>query len=241
MYISIVMAFFFFIIALPTFLITYKAPSCTDHKQNQDEQGVDCGGPCSILCKASATDLLVHWQRAFKVKDGVYNVLAYVENSNLDSGIESISYHFKLYDSENILIAERTGKTFVPAKKIFGIFEGNILTGTRIPTKATFEFTQTPWIKESPNDLSVAISQQVLSADQDNPRLTATFDNLGINPLYNIEVVAIVYDEDDNAVAASRTIVDQAVKGQSVPLIFTWPTRFANNAVRSEILYRVLR
>ena len=121
LYIIGTMLVFLFALALPVWFVTYKAPSCTDGLKNQGELGIDCGGPCSLLCKAHALDPIVRWQRAFKVKDGVYNALAYVENPNLDSGVRKISYRFKLYDSGNLLIYERQGSTFIPPKKIFGI------------------------------------------------------------------------------------------------------------------------
>ena len=30
--------------------LNITAPSCTDGKQNQDEQGIDCGGVCAKEC-----------------------------------------------------------------------------------------------------------------------------------------------------------------------------------------------
>src|SRR3989344_2789665 len=131
-YIIGILLCFLFALLLPILFVTYKAPSCTDGLKNQGELGVDCGGPCTLLCKANALDIVVHWQRAFKVKNGVYNALAYIENPNLDSGVGKIFYRFKLYDSDNILIYERQGETFIPPKKIFGIFESNIMTGARV-------------------------------------------------------------------------------------------------------------
>ncbi|KKS43738.1 MAG: hypothetical protein UV05_C0022G0001 [candidate division CPR1 bacterium GW2011_GWA2_42_17] len=241
-YISIAVIVFIFAIALPVFFVTYKPPSCSDRIKNQGEGGVDCGGPCALLCKADALDLIVHWQRAFKVKDGVYNALAYVENPNQDSGIDSISYLFKLYDKDNLLIYERRGQTFAPAKKIFGIFESNIMTGNRIPARTFFEFSQTPaWKKESVSETSLATVNKLFLNEGGLPRLTALLENRGIGPIYNIEVVAIVYDETDNAVASSRTVVDSLGKTASAPLIFTWPEPFSAPATRVELLYRVLR
>ncbi|MEK7574742.1 MAG: hypothetical protein AAB511_00745 [Patescibacteria group bacterium] len=241
-YVSIVLSVFIIFLALPTFFIVYKAPSCTDGKQNQNELGTDCGGPCSVLCRASALDLIVHWQRAFKVKDGIYNVLAYVENPNLDSGVNSISYIFKLYDKDNVLIYERRGQTFVPPKKIFGIFESNIITGTRVPATVFFEFSQPPvWTKEYRKDGPIAITGQVLSGQDSMPRLSAILENRSFEPMYNTEVVAVIYGPDGNAVGASRTIVDSVEKGASTNLTFTWPEPFSGLATRIELLSRSLR
>lgn len=241
-YISATIAVFLFALALPIFFVTYKAPSCTDGKQNQGEFGVDCGGPCSILCKANALDLVTHWQRSFKVKEGVYSAVAYVENPNFDSGIRNISYRFKLYDKDNLLIYQRDGNTFIPPRKIIGIFESNILTGTRVPVRTFFEFSGIPvWVKTAISEPPLAVISRPPVDQETSPRLTASLENRGLDPIYNVEVVAIVYDGSSNAIAASRTIVDSLGKNALAPLTFTWPEPFAVPAVRAELLYRALR
>lgn len=241
-YISSALIIFLFAVALPTFFIVYRAPSCTDGKQNQSELGIDCGGPCSVLCRASARDIIVHWQRAFPVKDGIYNALAYVENPNLDSGIRSISYTFKLYDKDSVLIYERKGQTFIPPRKIFGIFESNINTDKRVPVTTFFEFSATQvWQKDSSIEAPITTSNSALSLENGIPRLTALLENRSNSTIYNIEVVAVVYDETDNAIGTSRTIVDSVNKGESSPLTFTWPEPFSGESTRVELLYRILR
>ncbi len=233
---------FLFALALPLWYVTYKAPSCTDRLQNQGELGVDCGGPCTLLCKANALDLIVHWQRAFKVKDGVYNTVSYVENPNLDSGVEKIAYRFKLYDSDNLLIYERRGDTFVPPKKIFGIFESNIVTGSRVPVRTLFEFLDSPiWKTDFPKEPALVVNNKLLSTEDGLPRLTASLQNLTDNAVYNTEVVALLYDALDNALASSRTVVDSVSKGGVTPLVFTWPEPLEKPASRIEFTYRVLR
>lgn len=241
-YIGGTLIVFLFALALPLWYVTYEAPSCTDGLQNQGEQGIDCGGPCSLLCKAQALDPIVHWQRAFKIKNGLYNVTAYVENPNLDSGIDEVSYRFKLYDLNNLLIYERQGKTFVPSKKIFGIFESNILTGERVPVRALFEFLGSPiWKIDSRLEPALVFSNKLLSEQEGLPHLTASLQNPTGNPVYNVEVVALLYDELDNAVASSRTIVDTIPKGDASSLVFTWPEPLEKSVSRIEFTYRVLR
>ena len=233
---------FLFALALPVLFITYKAPSCTDGLKNQGELGTDCGGPCSLLCKAHALDPIVHWQRAFKIKDTVYNAVAYVENPNLDSGIEKIAYRFKFYDSGNLLIYERQGGTFVPPKKIFGIFESNIPTGSRVPVRVLFEFLGSPvWKTNFVREPVLVTGNKVLSEQNGLPHLTASLQNPTGNPVYNIEVVAILYDALDNAIASSRTIVDSIPKGGVASLVFTWPEPFEKPVNRFDFTYRVLR
>ena len=233
---------FLFALALPFWYVTYKAPSCTDGLQNQGELGVDCGGACALLCKEQALDPIVRWQRAFKIKEGLYNAAAYVENPNLDSGIDRIAYRFKLYDSSNLLIYERQGETFIPPKKIFGVFESNILTGSRVPARALFEFLGSPvWRTDFASEPVLVFSNKLFSEQDKLPRLTASIQNPTSNPVYNVEVVAILYDTLDNAIASSRTIVDSIPKYGLIPFVFTWPEPLEKPMNRVEFTYRVLR
>jgi hypothetical protein len=175
------------------------------------------------------------------VKDGIYNALAYVENSNLDSGVSSLSYRFKFYDSDNILIYERNGETFIPPNKIFGIFESNIDTGSRVPARTIFEFLGAPiWKKGIAPDPLFLITNKFLFEKDGLPRLTASLENHTSDATSDVEVVAILYDITGNAVAVSRTIVASPEKGSVIPLVFTWPEKLGEQVVRIELAYRVI-
>lgn len=211
-------------LAVPTFLAVYEAPTCSDGKQNQKELGVDCGGPCSILCEAQAFNPIVLWQRSFKGNLDMYNAVAYIENPNLDSSARNLPYIFKFYDERGVLIFEREGKTDVLANRIFPIFEDRIETKGRVPAKVTFEFTREPiWEVDESQPLDIRVSSQSLLSDRAFPRVVGTVENKSSTPLFNVEVVAIVYDSNDNAVTASRTFIEKLDKNSSADVVFTWP------------------
>ncbi len=222
-YLSIFFAFVFFVVALPSFFLVYRAPSCFDGIQNQGEAGIDCGGPCARLCPAQTLPPLVLWQRAFEVAPGVYNAVASVENPNFNSAVTAAPYVFRLYDADNTLIVERTGTTYIPPRKTFYVFEGVVLTGNRIPIRTTFEFVDPlVWHAAPPENLSLQISGQEVSDASSSPKLTAIIKNGGVGAVRNIQVVAVVSDGSDNAFAASKTAIDMLGGGASLPLTFTW-------------------
>lgn len=231
-----------FLLVLPTYFLTHRAPSCFDGLKNGNETGVDCGGSCQILCPADALDLIIRWQRAFKVKDGVWSAVAYVENPNRDSGIARMPYQFKLYDKNNLLIYERKGETFIPPKKSFAVFESGILTGGREPARTFFEFLGSPlWQRGMPPEALLALSERKIEGEKNAPRLTALLRNNNLYPVYAVEVVAIVYDSLGNAIASSRTVVESVDKGAAAPLVFTWPEPFSAEPGRVELIYRLTK
>jgi hypothetical protein len=239
-YIGIVVAVALVIIVPLFFVVFNKKPTCTDGKQNGDEVGIDCGGLCPELCVSQISDPILIWSRSFKVVDGVYNAVAYVENPNFNAGISKISYTFKLFDGENVLVAERKGSTFISPNNVSPIFEGGIKTGERVPTKTFFELSQGPvWTQSVDEDTSLSVSDTVLSEKDSSPRIDATLSNSSVSDVRDIEVVAIVFDSKDNAIAVSSTFVELLSKRSSRNIVFTWPDKFESIVSRIEIIPRV--
>ena len=217
----------------PLLWYAYPKPSCSDGKRNQDEQGIDCGGSCARICAAATQPLRVLWTRSFFVAPGVASGVAFILNPNPTFGAEDVSYRLRLYDAQNILIAERRGEASVPPNAEFPIFEGGISVGNRIPVRAFLEFTEEPAWRISKGTPPLSISNQrfderalVLEADVTNP---------DVGTVRGIEAVGVVYDEEDNAIGASKTVIDRIPGGGTAHVVFTWLLPFASPPVAERI------
>lgn len=232
---------FFIIIAIGVyFLQYYRPPTCTDGKQNQNEEGVDCGGVCAVACTASIADPIVLWSRAFPVSHGIYNAVAYIENPNANLGVTMVTYRFKLYDDANVLVAERVGKAFIAPNERFAIFEPHLNVGERIPKRAFFEFIKfSDWTKLGKDMPKILVRGEKFSNTDTAPRVDATLQNGTIVDIPDINVVAIVYDKNDNAMAVSATKVDKLKADSSYDLAFTWDVPFPSLPSQVEVIPRV--
>ncbi len=241
-YIGGALVVFLLVVVLPTVLHFNKPPTCFDKKQNQNELGVDCGGVCSLLCTNQYVPLNVLWSRFSKINDGVYNTLAYIENSNLSAGTKDLRYVFKLYGSDGFLLSERYGKVTVPPNKILAIFEPDLTTGKYAPQRVDFSFINNPsWFKQGSEEANITTNQIVLSREDSSPRLSAVITNKTVNPIKNIEAVGIVYNAAGNTLAFSRTVVDVLGDKESKTINFNWPTPFTETVARSEIILRAIK
>lgn len=222
-------------------LISYihKPETCFDGKQNQDERGVDCGGVCERLCDSQAHSLTIVWSRSFEVSDGVYNALAYIENPNTEARVDSISYMFSLYDDRNILVAEREGRTFLSPNTATPIFEAGIETGERKVARTFFTFRENPVWKRSGELPTLRVSASRISNEEVRPRIDATIINSTVDEWLSVEVVAVAFDENDNALAASRTTIPRLDPRSESPVVFTWPRPFSGSVSRIEIIPRL--
>ena len=232
----------FILFGTPTGFFIYKKlqrpPSCSDGIQNQDERGVDCGGICRIACFANVKqEPDIQWSRAYYVAKGVYNLVAYIQNPNIDYISEPTKYIFKVYDDKNVLIGSREGVVGIPTSKIFPIFEATIQTNEAIPKYVTFEFVQpVVWIEYFGNKPELEVVEQRLSRQDTSPKLEAKISNRTLNPYSNVEVVAIIYNEEGNGVLSSRTFIDRiGDKGES-NIVFTWPEPITFNPSKIEVI-----
>jgi Mg-chelatase subunit ChlD len=226
LYLSATFAFLFVVIYGLFLAFWYTPPTCTDGKKNGDEIGVDCGGSCTIVCPTQTIDPIVRWARTLRVAKGAYNSVALIENPNISSAVAGISYIFRIYDEDGILIAERKGVTFIPPNSVFAVFEGGISTGEKIPTRTTFEFTgPLVWTKQTAQNV-LSTSQKTLNNEDSSPRLDATITNTSFTSVDNSEAVAIVSSGDGNAIGVSRTFIDHLDAQAQKNVVFTWPEPF---------------
>ncbi len=220
-----------------------EAPTCFDNKQNQNERGIDCGGVCQRVCPMDARTIVPVWSRAFRVSKGVYNVVAYIENQNVTAGVRKINYEFRVYDDENILAGEPiTGSTFIGPNDKTAIFESPVQTGNRVPKNVFFTFTDAPdWMTTDPRYQvpQLVSSETVLTDIETKPKLATNIVNNTLHNYKNVEVVAILYGADGNAVNASRTYLDRVDQQSVAKVAFTWQEPFTDPIARIEIIPRI--
>jgi len=212
------------------------APTCTDGKQDGTELGVDCGGSCALLCIDTAKDPTVLWARPFQTGQSSYTVAAYIQNTNPGAGAKNVAYSFQLFDANNSLVIERDGVTSLPPVQTIPIIEPNINVGNRTVTHVQFAFSQTPpavWHKvPSASVPPLHVTQQNLSADAS--RLGASVVNNNLSDVKNITAVAVLFDSQGVARAASKSLVPLISAHSSVSVVFTWPGG-TPDIVRAEI------
>jgi hypothetical protein len=237
-YISIIVGFFAIIAIVLLYPVLTKAPTCTDRKQNGNEQGVDCGGSCSIVCSAQASVPVILWNRAFPVTGSVYNLLSMVENPNKGAAIARVSYEFRVFDTNNKLIGRRTGETYLPANQKFAVFEPRFDAGEKTIRSVSFEFTSPlVWIKRAPTiqTLPIRVTNVSYSA-LSTPTLSATVSNESIYNLPEFDVIAILYDKSKNAINVSKTHKESLKSNTESPLLFTWPSDIAEPVTQDLLL-----
>lgn len=217
--------------------------SCFDGLQNGLESGVDCGGECTKVCQEEINNLVVWWERPFKVANGVYNTVAYIENQNLYSGISQLNYEFRLYDKDNILVSQPVaGTTFIEANKRSAIFASGITTGDNEAHTSFFHINSVQNWSRVDQDYShtlFTITEPILLNQDTAPKLSASVRNDSFINFEEIPVVAILYNSEDNAIASSQTFLDALKQGETQQVFYSWPEPFGDSVSRIEIIPRI--
>lgn len=224
-------------IAISFYFLFKEGPTCFDKLRNGDEQGVDCGGSCEILCKDLVLPPIIHWQRHFKVGEFRYNTVAYIENLNTNAGSENVSYVFKLYDDKNVLIAERFGVFDIKPKEKVPVLEAAFDTGKLDVHRITFDIQEdNVWKREEPRESRISVINQKSYNDNGLPKIDITIKNDSVRYIEDIDVVLIVYDEEDNALNVSSSFIDYLDGGSTQKITYTWSAEFEKPIFRFEVI-----
>ncbi len=227
---------------IPLIMYLYEPGDCFDGKQNNAETAIDKGGNCRLLDERALLPVTTVWSRVMPVRmpgteQGSFSAVAYVENPNVNAGVMKAPYIFKLYDTNNVLVAEVEGVTPIMPGTVTPIFEGGINTGFRKAARAYFEFTA-PLVWERLYDATEPITiptKEIVDA-QTEPRLNAVIKNGSVVDIRDTQFVAIVFDTAGNAFAGSATEVQFLERGTQMPVTFTWPDPFPFLPGRIDVL-----
>lgn len=224
------------LISVTAFAFMYRVPSCADQKQNQDEQGIDCGGSCSYLCTAQVTPPLEVFTRALTLPGGRTDVVAYIQNSNKTAEAKAAPYTLELYSADALVLRRIQGTVDLPAGSLVPIYVRAATQGA-VVARAFISFSpeNVHWRNPKKTHELPRVTESAL-IEGGTPRITARLVNEGFEPLYGVRAIAVVYDAFGTAIAASETLVPAISAQSSAPLTFTWNEPFSAPVSRFEIM-----
>lgn len=222
-------------VAIATF---FKTPTCFDRTQNQDEEGVDCGGSCTYLCTALLASPVpdVAFARPLTLSNGRTDVVAYLVNKNPNALLKDARYTVELFSAEQTLIATKEGTVTLPASSEIPLFVPNLFSGESPVAYAfvTFSTSSLQWIRSAPVPPAISVTNTTITGDV-SPKVTAKLKSNTAESLRNIKVVATLFDASGKAIAASQTVVSFLGGFGEAQAVFTWNEPFESEPVRIDI------
>jgi hypothetical protein len=223
-------------------LIVYKiyswvkpADNCFDSVQNQNEQGIDCGGVCVQKCEIVAEHDLVVQEAGF-VESGVadsYDLYAVVANPNQTIGSESFDYKFTVRNSDGGAVAIKSGTGFILPGETKYVVESNIAT-QGMPEKVELSISNPLW--DEANDAYEKPQLKVVNKQYSEitngigfAEATGLLKNESSMDFTTVSIRIILKDEQGKIIALNSTEMNTVVSGENRDFRVFWPNRFSGN------------
>lgn len=218
------------------FSFFYAEPTCFDNSRNGGEEGVDCGGACDKVCAFTTEEPKVLWTKAFRISEGIYNVVSYVENRNIGVGAKNVPYTISVYDKKGSILTSVKGTTGLPPDSVYPIFAGRVAVGkTEVASAVLVLDPIDTWERmEYGREQFTVLSRTLTGADY-IPRLNATLYNTALEDSHDVEVVATIFDSHKVPLTASRTTIPLFEARAEKNITFTWPEPIAKTFRSCEV------
>jgi hypothetical protein len=213
----------------------FPSPTCVDHKKNGYEIDVDCGGVCALRCTQEVNPLTVTWAKALTSGQNLYDLVAMINNTNIDNASRQLEYTFTLYDAQGNVMTAFSGVTIAPLAGKFPVIIQNIPLEKK-PTHVVATLKDGPHYKvqESPSSPTVKILGRHYEKDSIS-RVYATIMNTKRVEITNLPIRVVLFDEEDNAFAVGQTIIPVLPKEGVKEIVVTWGEVFKNPPTRIEV------
>ena len=209
----------------------YKAPSCSDSIQNQEETGVDCGGPCGYLCREQQQPPTVLFTKAIQNGEGRVDVIALIENKNLSAAAKDVPYSVTLYGAGQALVQKVAGTVDLPPGASVPVFVPGISSGKQkvVNVFLNIDASAPRWFSMP---IDVRIVPTVFNTKQSGatttPRIEAILTNPDLISMTNVRAIILVHNDKEEVIAASATIIPTIPAQGQATATFSWNEPFSS-------------
>lgn len=216
------------------------APTCMDHKQNQDEKGIDCGGQCKP-CKSNiqTEDLVVKEASFIDGGNGTFDAVAKISNPNYLTGASSFSYEIVLKDETGSAVGSVKGKNFIlPADTKYVAEIGIRPLEGKIPKSVEFKISDIVW-KEladlSNPQLEVNNKKFQKNATGIGSEVSGILKNSSTYDLESINIVVVLRDQYGKVLGINITKKDNVLAKEERSFLVTWSNNFSVEVSKIEV------
>lgn len=211
--------FVFILIVAPLYFFVFKPkPTCFDGKQNQKEEGVDCGGPCARFCLPSNLQMigLADKVNFFRLNKNHLTILARLKNPNSTHGA-SFKYRLTLYDKLEQALDSYGGETFIYPRQIRYLLLPNVSSSAALTVERIgISFSEISWRRlEEFREPRLVLRDQQVKSDEEMMEIDGNITNDDIVDVSRVEVVAVFYNRWKSSIGASRTVLENVRAGET--------------------------
>lgn len=236
--IVVVYLLFFLLVGVGVVFLLKPKATCFDGKQNQNEQGTDCGGICTTACipKIVGNDLLVREITFVPADRGRYDIVARVFNPNNDIGASTFRYALLLRDSTGQEIARFDGTSFILPQETKTLLAFN-LEPPQTPVKAVVELSDFQWTRlqdhRAKPELNIYSKRYVEHpTDSAFGAVLGTLVNESTYDLRTIQIKVVLRDSTGKPLAVNQSEMRTVNVGREMDLHLVFPQPFVGTVAQ---------
>lgn len=241
--IIIIGAYILIILAIGSAFYYFSAPkpTCYDGAQNQNEEGIDCGGACLKKCEIIPREKLSTVNAGF-VESGVpggYDLYAQIHNSNQMYGASSFKYEFIAKDSAGTEIANFSDDGFILPGETKYVVKNNLPMNIA-PSTVELVIGETSWVEknefyEGPQLRIINKKYNLITSGIEYAEALGLLNNDSALDFSLINLEIILKNGNGKIVALNSTEMRTVKAGEGRDFRVFWPNKFPGEVASMEV------
>ncbi len=224
--IGLVFLFILFCLGLLIYYFTRPDPSCFDGIQNQEEEEIDCGGPCVSCEFLTLEEIKILWAKALPGQGNFYDLAAQMRNPNQNYGSDRVPYQFELYDSSDNLVGQFSGSTFILPNQTKYLVRMKVESSGQV-NRVKLSLGENEWQKledYQPPQLALQRKEYRLlgSGDIGFSQARAVLINKSIFDFDKVDIDVLLFDPSRHLITVGTTEIRTILSGQERDFVVTW-------------------
>ena len=214
--------------------------TCTDGVKNQEEEGIDCGGPCANICLESLIEMIVLGSELVKIGENDYDFVAKINNPNLEHGSGEAKYRVELKDTSGDVVETINGEFHILPGQTRYIFISPIQTDTEV---VDVEMTITDFNWQQLTDFSVGDIKLTVRRKEytevDNGTIFGKVEGVIFNDsefdFDKVEILVVLNDVSGDIIAAGTTNIRTLLSDKENFYEISWFRPFTGSVSQIEV------
>lgn len=197
-------------------------PSCFDNKKNQEETGVDCGGPCVSCAIKSLKNLELSSARIFLVQDSI-GAAVEIYNPNSAFAAANFRYRMEIKDEFGAALRIVEGEYFAYAGELSHIVIPYLEGGLKNAAQISVIFSDVSWVPRG-DFLRPEIETREIKTEKrsGSPVVSGKAINQSPSNFSQVAIMAFLFNKGGRLLSASRTSLDTLEKFSTRDFIITF-------------------
>lgn len=209
-------------------------PTCYDQKQNQKEEGIDCGTVCGKSCELAIVPLEVLSSELISQGDGDFDFVGRVRNPNTVHGASNVSYEIILKAADDSELRRINGSFYIlPVQTKFIVKSPLKIEGA---TKADLVIKDATWNKVNIADLRIdfpLIREQhgTVALPGVKYQIEGVTENRSDFDFDQVDVVVVLERGPGSVAAVTTTTINTFLSDTQRYFKVTWPTAISGDSL----------